>query len=515
MKKLFKLSKDENGQVLVLAALLMTVLMGFAAFAVDIGMVNVTKSKLQNTADAAALAAAASSGNEESTAISYANINGIDDSVEGTEIEVEVNSSAVSVTETTTKKAYTAAEITQKLSELETELYTKSDAELIELAKDNSVTNGLTTTSGTYTSEELNHMTVAELIALANANSIDTSTYLTIGKEKKYSDAYLNSISEMDDLDIINLSKTEDGVYDKIKDYIKSNGKGFENKHRDTAVTIVKNELAKIEIDVITLTDANKAALIDAIVDKLNESGTPVTETKITDKDALITELLEVQKTAWENEEITEGKKKGGSKQVKVTLKKKVSYTFARILGFEEGTVTVHAIAEKTAWDGEDALPFINLDDKYGTPGMTLTGWNKVGPGDKERIHNDDLTIPPDKSTIEVNYEDGSIMFKKGKDNSIGEALENILVVGKTVYLFSLSNEVIDSKSYEKGEENELKNKDLIPLSDIVLLECEVTEFQNKLITLKFVKSYDWDASKNTFITATGEKPDNSIRLVE
>lgn len=50
--------KNERGQVLVLAALLMTILMGFAALTLDIGMTTVTKSRLQNIADAAALAGA-------------------------------------------------------------------------------------------------------------------------------------------------------------------------------------------------------------------------------------------------------------------------------------------------------------------------------------------------------------------------------------------------------------------------------------------------------------------------
>lgn len=58
MEKIKKGLKHEGGQVLVLAALMMTVLMGIAALAVDVGMVTVTKSKLQNDADAAALAGA-------------------------------------------------------------------------------------------------------------------------------------------------------------------------------------------------------------------------------------------------------------------------------------------------------------------------------------------------------------------------------------------------------------------------------------------------------------------------
>lgn len=79
MKKL-KETKNESGQVLVLAALLMTVLMGFAALAVDIGMTTVVKSKLQNTADAAALAGAndlSSASTAIDTALRYTSQNGL------------------------------------------------------------------------------------------------------------------------------------------------------------------------------------------------------------------------------------------------------------------------------------------------------------------------------------------------------------------------------------------------------------------------------------------------------
>jgi len=80
MKKLMKIVKNEDGQVLVLMALFLTVLLGFAALTIDIGMVYVTKAKLQNTADAAALAGAQDLPNTstaKSTAIYYAGQNGV------------------------------------------------------------------------------------------------------------------------------------------------------------------------------------------------------------------------------------------------------------------------------------------------------------------------------------------------------------------------------------------------------------------------------------------------------
>ncbi|MBU8914612.1 hypothetical protein BGM25_00940 [Bacillus sp. FJAT-29953] len=179
--------------------------------------------------------------------------------------------------------------------------------------------------------------------------------------------------------------------------------------------------------------------------------------------------------------------------KIEVKLKRNVSFNFARVLGFTDTDISARAVAQNSQWDGE-ALPFINLDNKYGGEGTILEGWNKVDPGDKERIHNNDLVISDDNTSIKVKYADGSLMFKKGKDNSINAALDNILKVGRTVYLFSLSNEVIDSGDYNKKGPKELKEGDLIPLEDTVLLECQIIEVEGKIVTLKFMKVYDISA---------------------
>jgi Flp pilus assembly protein TadG len=54
---------NSRGSVLVMAALLLTVFIGIAALSIDIGYLSTTKNELQNTADAAALAAAGYLGN--------------------------------------------------------------------------------------------------------------------------------------------------------------------------------------------------------------------------------------------------------------------------------------------------------------------------------------------------------------------------------------------------------------------------------------------------------------------
>ena len=66
MKSLRKKLLDESGQVMVLAVLCLTVLLGFVAFAVDVGMLLHEKRILQTAADSAAIAGAAQLGNAAS-----------------------------------------------------------------------------------------------------------------------------------------------------------------------------------------------------------------------------------------------------------------------------------------------------------------------------------------------------------------------------------------------------------------------------------------------------------------
>lgn len=185
----------------------------------------------------------------------------------------------------------------------------------------------------------------------------------------------------------------------------------------------------------------------------------------------------------------------GDSDKIEVICTKNVKYTFARVLGFTDKDVSARAVAVGSKWGG-DALPFINLNG-YGDAGDVLEAWEMVNPGDKERIHNDDLIIEP--NSIKVKYEDGSILFKKGKDLSkIADPLENILQDGKTVYLFAIKNELVGESPYDK-----LKEGDKIPLEDTVLLQCKVIgDYDvkgNTIITLVLEKVYDYDSVNETF----------------
>jgi len=72
--------KNESGQAIVLMALSLAVIMGMAAFVIDVGSWYHTKRHLQGTADAAALAGAqllpTNSSGAQSQALTYANKNG-------------------------------------------------------------------------------------------------------------------------------------------------------------------------------------------------------------------------------------------------------------------------------------------------------------------------------------------------------------------------------------------------------------------------------------------------------
>ena len=79
-KMIKKITKSESGQAIVLVALAMVVILGFAAIAIDFGSVALQKSDLQDAADAAALAGAGDLSNPSTarnSAITYAGQNGM------------------------------------------------------------------------------------------------------------------------------------------------------------------------------------------------------------------------------------------------------------------------------------------------------------------------------------------------------------------------------------------------------------------------------------------------------
>lgn len=202
----------------------------------------------------------------------------------------------------------------------------------------------------------------------------------------------------------------------------------------------------------------------------------------------------------------------GQANKIEVVIKITEPTIFARVLGIDEADIQVRAVAQNI-WMG-DALPFINMDGlgQNSPPGQPLEAWNKVDPGDKERIHNDDLTS--NETNIKVKYGDGEITYRKGKNLSeVQQPLLSILDVGKTVYLISIKQELMAEYTAK------LKNKDPVLCQDTVLMQCIVTEdwdgTGSDKVSLKFVTYFNWDSSKMTYVTPAGDVAPGTPKLVE
>lgn len=173
---------------------------------------------------------------------------------------------------------------------------------------------------------------------------------------------------------------------------------------------------------------------------------------------------------------------------VSVQLTQAVPKFFSRIITNKNYSVAVKAKARSNVWDGE-ALPFLNLDDTCEVDG-NIELWEKTAPGDFERIWKDDYECfypdQPNRTYFTIDYQDG-ISVTKGKDAEIKKPVENIFNQHKPVYLFSLSNEVIDQDKYDN-----LDNKDVIPLNDLILLKVIITDYEEeKILKAKIVEIYD------------------------
>ncbi|EKN62544.1 hypothetical protein BABA_25391 [Neobacillus bataviensis LMG 21833] len=176
---------------------------------------------------------------------------------------------------------------------------------------------------------------------------------------------------------------------------------------------------------------------------------------------------------------------------IEVEMTQGVPKFFANALTTKSFSLTVKAKAKFSSnWDGE-ALPFINLDDIY-QPGAKIEAWEKTGPGDFESLWKDDFDIfypnVAEKTYFKVKYKDG-ITVTKGVVANIKQEVANVYNQNKSVYLFSLSNKVINNKKYDSN----LKNKFVIPLSDIVLLKVRINDYneQAKRLILTVEDSYD------------------------
>ena len=116
------LKNNEHGSVMVIVALALVVLLGFSGFAIDYGGMAVTKQKLQNAADAAALAAGrdvllGSASTAHNTAESFITANGFNLGDGVTSFTLDNTGGRVTVTITTQQKVPFVSIISGKNSE--------------------------------------------------------------------------------------------------------------------------------------------------------------------------------------------------------------------------------------------------------------------------------------------------------------------------------------------------------------------------------------------------------------
>ena len=185
----------------------------------------------------------------------------------------------------------------------------------------------------------------------------------------------------------------------------------------------------------------------------------------------------------------------GENKQIKVEVESEVPYIFANFLNLvgTSTTVTASATAEKDfEWNGE-ALPFINLDDDY-SKDSKIVAWEKTGPGDFESLWPEEYKMfygdkkdDHSKTYFTVDYTNG-IKVTEGTVATIKQEIGYIYEQNKPVYIFSLASDVI-----EKGNYSSIKNKDVIPLEALVLLQVtfDSYDYSGKTLFLTVTEVYD------------------------
>lgn len=494
-----KVMGEEKGSVMIMVVLALVVLIGFTGLVIDGGSLYLTKSRLQNAADAAALAGAQSLPTPAHVAITYAGHNGMKPLVgdaspsdSGNTYIASRSGDIVKVdyiesTEfTTLEPMYTEEEIDQKVAVRNSELNDMSDTDLMAEADLYSIS--YETTGEFITHGQLGSKSNSELLALAKAN------WVTGGLLTKDIDGM--TIGELGQCALEN-GYTIPNKYLPLKD-----------KDKDAVAGLLKIYLQSDQGTIV----ADRPALINALYTKLNEGET----ISLKNPDAVRTALL-----AKYRDELQKQKKivnQGHPDRVRVTCTRTVQNSFMSVLGFRNSTVSATAVAEWRTWDGE-ALPFVNMGDKYSEdPLIDVWGSENVAPGNKERIHDDVVDYPPNnviRLTVLNDETVGPYMYMKGGvavGSDIEEPLTNIVVSGNNVYVLSLRDDLLDDEnSYANAIKN--INKYHLPMSDLVLLKCIVNEdwggVSEKTCYLTFVEAYDWHEEKNTFVM--GDPP----KLVE
>ncbi len=189
-----KILGEEKGSVMIMVVIALLVLIGFTGLVIDGGQAYLTKSRLQNAADAAALAGAQELPTSETAAemaVLYAGKNGMapswsDRSVSGNAYTATRADDLVvaqilpaSEGETITQLKYTEADLNKLREEFQAQLNAMGNAELMALADSYPIIYETMQQTTGYTYAELDGMTPAALIALANLYSVTDGLTIT------------------------------------------------------------------------------------------------------------------------------------------------------------------------------------------------------------------------------------------------------------------------------------------------------------------------------------------------
>lgn len=511
-----------------------------------------TKSRLQNAADAAALAGAQSlptAGTAANVAITYAGRNGMAVSDIGssgnTYTASRLADTVVAIIEpaapatTTTQPAYNAEQLAAKRAELELDMGTSTDQVLLDYANLYGISVGMTTVPAhdaadiaakrLELSDQFNKMNDAALIAEAKANSVTTgwTQTPTVAQIMAEIAALTTSLNGMTDANVI---AEADKLKIDISSYIKNKNffKDVEATNRSNAITkIINDRRAQLEQSVKD-TVSNKSALIDALLDIRIAAYASETAKTINDKPSLIVAILNALIADYADDTVTVVTG-GHPDRIRVTCTRTVKNTFMSVLGFASQKVSATAVAEKVvAWDG-DGLPFINVDE-FDINGESFNTWDKTSAGFFSCIHSQDYTIvgtSPNR-LFRIKWTDG-IIPKNGAVSDKKDILEEMWarLAHEKVYIFSLTPDVISRGwvEFANGTKLDIENMNNIPNSgsdqynlkpyQIMLLECIWDGYEHKNIDLTYTGNY-WTLEDENNLPVEGMgNVSSTARLVE
>lgn len=156
-------------------------------------------------------------------------------------------------------------------------------------------------------------------------------------------------------------------------------------------------------------------------------------------------------------------------------------------------------------WSG-DALPFVNLDDTIDI-GNIVELWEKsTDEGFFENMWKEDFKYFSTGNYFQVDLSDGGITITEGRKMDKADDVTSVISPAyannttQTVYFFSLAPEYMSTLT-----KDDLKNKSVIPLSKLVLVQAYVTYFNFTNANDPVLKL----RVKDTFDIYHGEVPDD------